>query len=119
VIRALVATAATIAAFVLISSPAGARTVECQHPLRTGMEAYKLKNVSSATACKLVIALSKWKTQWYVCKGAGSDSAGTPVIKVHHFEGWTLSVPKYSALLMSRGDSSFQVEGTDFPINCS
>jgi hypothetical protein len=119
VIRPSIAALATIAAFALISAPAGAKTVECQHPLVTGMEAFNLKDVSPATACKLVIDLSKWKAQWYVCKGAGSDSVGTPVIKIRHFEGWTLSVPKHSALLMSRGKGSFQVEGTDFPINCS
>jgi hypothetical protein len=119
VIRRSIAALVALVAFALISSPAAARTVECQHPLSTGMEAFNLKDVSPATACRLVIALSKWKTQWYVCTGAGSDSVGTPVIKVHRFDGWTLSVPKRSALLMSRGKGSFQVEGTDFPINCS
>ena len=102
-----------------MSSQAAARTVECQHPVTTGMEAFNLKHVSSATACTLAIGLSKWNAKWYVCKGASSKSVGTPVIKIHSFEGWTLTVPKHSALRMSRGAGSFQVEGTDFPINCS
>jgi hypothetical protein len=119
VIRVFVATTMSVLVCGFLSSQAGARTVECQHPLTTGMEAFNLKHASSATACRLVIALSKWNAEWYVSKGASSNSVGTPVIKIHSFEGWKLTVPARSALRMSRGASSFQVEGTDFPINCS
>jgi len=40
-----------------------------------------------------------------------------PYLRLHHFHGWRLSLtPDF---VMSRGRASFDVEGTDFPINCT
>jgi hypothetical protein len=36
------------------------------------------------------------------------------------FDGWRLSLSgRYQAFTMSQGPSSFEVTGTDFPLNCT
>jgi hypothetical protein len=100
--------------------------VECQHPLVTGEEAYYLKNVSAAVACPVVLALGHWEyqpghlvqhiRQLYSCGGPGKH---TPILKLRSFEGWSLSLTPAGDFQMARGTSSFDVGGTDFPLNCT
>ncbi len=93
-------------------------TIECQHPAMTGVEIYKLHDVSSRVACSLALALFRWddteshETALYGCHGMLH-----PYLRLHHFHGWHLSLtPDF---VMSRRDATFAVTGTDFPINCT
>jgi hypothetical protein len=113
----------TALADLLASAPAPAiQYHECQHPVTTGVEVSQLRHVSVATACPPALALHKWEPKHehmrklYTCAG---PSPGKPVLKIHRFDGWTLSlVGKYRIFTMSRGASSFAVSGTDFPVIC-
>jgi hypothetical protein len=120
---ALATTAAAVALATGGAAPAAVPKIyECQHPLTTGQEAYNLRHVSVKTACKLVRDLGRWEnqdhhlTQLYKCVGAGQH---TPRLKKHSLEGWKLSITKPGDFQMSRGRSSFDVGGTDFPVDCS
>jgi hypothetical protein len=103
----------------LFAHPAGASTsVECQHPVRTGVEVYKLHHITSHSACPVALALYSWETNGnresalYGCHGIGH-----PYLRLHSFHGWHLSLtPDF---VMSRHGASFAVGGTDFPINCT
>jgi hypothetical protein len=103
------------------ASQASPKLTECQHPLVTGEEAYNLHDVGAVTACTVVRALGRWEThpisdirELYACVGAGHH---TPELVLHSFDGWKLSLtPDFR---MSRGSRSFDVTGTDFPVNCS
>jgi hypothetical protein len=93
-------------------------TIECQHPVMTGVEISKLHHVSSATACPVALALFRWESGGnreallYGCHGMLH-----PYLRLHRFHGWHLSLDPY--FVMSRGGASFVVSGTDFPINCT
>jgi hypothetical protein len=95
--------------------------IECQHPMVTGEEAYALKNVTAATACPVVLILGRWEgvsgniARLFKCVGPGKH---TPVLELKTFAGWQLAITS-SGFRMSRGTSSFEVTGTDFPLNCS
>ncbi|HEX3615279.1 MAG TPA: hypothetical protein VHU61_01995 [Solirubrobacteraceae bacterium] len=127
VVIALLASAALTAPAVASASsglPAGWH--ECQHPVVTGVEVYRLKSVKVGTACAVALALSKWEpkhknaSRLYGCHRKNADSAGYPYLKLHVFDGWKLSLTgRYGAFTMSQGAASFEVTGTDFPLNCS
>lgn len=92
--------------------------IECQHPVMTGVEVYKLHRITGHRACPVALALYRWEIggdnelHLYGCRGVGH-----PYLKRHSFDGWHLRVdPDF---VMSRGGASFAVGGTDFPINCS
>jgi hypothetical protein len=115
--------AATIAAFWLAAaSPAAAKTIECQHPVVTGVEVSHLKHVKKHAACKAALALYAWENkdghaaQLYSCS---SGTPPTPVLKLQRFDGWNLSIASSGYFEMSRGRSSFYVSGTDFPLACN
>ena len=92
--------------------------IECQHPVMTGVEIYKLHNVSSREACPVALALFRWDdTESHETVLYGCHAVFHPYLRLHHFHGWRLSLtPDF---VMSRGHASFDVEGTDFPINCT
>jgi hypothetical protein len=99
---------------------------ECQKPVRTGVEVYGLKGVSSARACGLALALFSWENagHWevlYGCRRPSPDAPGRPYLKLHRFHGWALSLRgrPFGEFRMSRERSSFFVTGTDFPLNCT
>jgi hypothetical protein len=99
---------------------------ECQHPVVTGVEVYDLKSVTVSTACPVALALSKWEpkhdnaARLYGCHRKNPNAAGFPYLKMHVFDGWGLSLTgRYKAFTMTKGAASFQVTGTDFPLNCS
>jgi hypothetical protein len=103
----------------LLPAHAGAfATVECQHPVMTGVEVFKLHDISSHRACPVALALFRWENsddhgaELYGCHGVAH-----PFLRRHEFDGWHLSLTPY--FQMSRSGSSFSVEGTDFPLNCS
>ena len=106
-----------------MSGPAAAtRYIECQHPLVTGVEVSHLHDVGRATACPLALSLYRWENQdghirrLYTCT-AGPASA--PVLRLHSFHRWTLTLTRAGYFQMSRGRSSFYVTGTDFPLACN
>jgi hypothetical protein len=117
---ALAATALLAASFSTGAASAQA-TIECQHPVMTGVEIFKLHNVASSTACPVALALFHWETSGenghneralYGCHGIGH-----PYLRLHSFHGWHLALtPDF---VMSRDGASFSVTGTDFPINCT
>jgi hypothetical protein len=127
-IRALAAVPlCTAACAVAALAPAAAQALpkltECQHPLVTGEEAYNLKNVTATAACPLVRALAHWEyhpythiTKLYTCIG---PMKRTPKLVLRSFDGWKLSITRVGNFQMSRGSSSFDVTGTDFPLNCT
>lgn len=96
------------------------RYVECQHPVMTGVEVYRLHRISSRRACPLALALYRWEVtgnherDLFGCRGRGRH---TPFLKLHRFDGWRISLRP--AFTLSRRGASFAVGGTDFPINCS
>ena len=116
-----VAAASAGAGQALSNSPVSAqKLIECQHPLVTGEEVFNLKNITAASACPVVLDLGHWEgirgniPKLYKCAGPGKH---TPVLKLHTFEGWNLAITN-SGFQMSRGRSSFDVGGTDFPVSC-
>ena len=109
-------------ACLIASAPApAAQYHECQHPVTTGVEVFRLHHVSTATACPVALSLYSWENKddhtrtLYVCAGR---SPGKPVLKLHRFDGWALSLRGRGVFTMSRGSSSFAVSGTDFPVIC-
>jgi len=113
--------AATAAALWAGGAQAGSpRLIECQRPMITGEEVYSLKNVSSKTACPVVISLGRWENiegnirKLYTCTGPHKF---TPVLVLQTFDGWRMAITK-AGFRMSRGTSSFGVTGTDFPVIC-
>lgn len=93
-------------------------TIDCQHPVMTGVEIYKLHDVTPRRACPVALALFRWETTGnrepvlYGCHGIGH-----PYLRLHSFHGWHLTLtPDF---VMSRHGASFAVSGTDFPINCT
>jgi len=106
---------------------AAPRYHECQKPVRTGVEVYALHGVSSARACELALDLFAWEntddhaTALYGCHRPHPDAAGYPYLRLHRFHGWKLSLRgrPYGAFTMSSGGRSFEVTGTDFPLNCT
>ena len=115
-----------------VASPAGAARTpklhECQKPVRTGVEVYGLHDVSTAQACPVALALFSWENAsqahakaLYGCRDPMPNTGGYPYLRLHHFHGWRLSLvgKPYGLFTMSRGNRSFHVGGTDFPLNCS
>jgi len=99
---------------------------ECERPVVTGVEVHALHGVTAQTACPVALALFKWENKpyhaakLYGCHRPSSNSAGTPYLRMHSFDGWSLSLTgHYRAFTMSRAGASFEVTGTDFPLNCS
>ncbi len=86
------------------------------------MEVSHLRHITSAAACPVALALYRWEntdehgTKLYRCTGS---PAFKPVLKLHSFEGWTLSIARSGYFEMSRGQRSFAVSGTDFPLACN
>ena len=108
------------------TSAAAAKPVshECQHPLVTGEEAVNVKGVGVAKACQVVRSLGRYLSKpanirkLYECAGATSKKPGRPVLLMHEFEGWKLTLVGYN-FVMHKPGASFRVTGTDFPVNCS
>ncbi len=108
------------------TSPAagGARsvwTVECQHPIVTGVEIYALRHISIGHACPVALSLFRWEIDGkhrlalYRCHELGQRHP-RPHLRLHTFRGWRLSLtPEF---VMSRRGASFAISGTDFPLNC-
>jgi len=128
--RAAARAAASVAvAIFVLSAPthalAAPRIYECQHPTVTGQGAYDLVHVSVAQACRVVRALARfihngaegWRL--YRCVGRSSTETGRPVLVIKRFDGWSLQIVHTFQFVMSRGESSFSVVGTDFPLNCT
>jgi hypothetical protein len=98
-----------------------ATTIECQHPLVTGVEVYRLHHITSRSACPVALALFRWETKGDDGSGEralyGCHGLGHPYLRRHEFHGWHLTLtPDF---VMSRHGKSFAVGGTDFPINCT
>lgn len=114
-------TAAVVALSTSAPAPA-AKDIECQHPVVTGVEISYLRHVSRATACPVALALYRWENKGnngaklYKCAG---KPPGKAMLKLHTFDGWALSIAKSGYFEMSRGQSSFSVSGTDFPLACN
>jgi hypothetical protein len=118
-----------VAAMVALPAPthalAAPKIYECQHPTVTGQGAYDLVHVSVAQACRVVRALARfihngaegWRL--YRCVGRSSTETGRPVLVIKRFDGWSLQIVHTFQFVMSRGESSFSVVGTDFPLNCT
>jgi hypothetical protein len=115
--------AATAVAFLASGRPAQAlKLTECQHPVLTGVEVYRLHNVNVATACRVALSLFRWEAKpgnhvrLYRC----TSLPGRPILKLHSFGGWALHIARSGDFVMSRPQQrSFDVGGTDFPLNCS
>jgi len=123
--RSLLILAPVCGALVLAPSAyAGGATksVECQHPLITGVEVWHLVHVSAATACPVAMKLYNWENKpgnmrkLFICKHPTG-----PVLVMHSFDGWELSITQSGRgnFQMARRQSSFYVGGTDFPVPCN
>lgn len=118
VLGAFAAGGAAAASLALGAPAQAAGEIDCQHPVTTGVEVLHLSHVTSAKACPVALSLWSWEnkgnngTKLYKC------TPPTAVLKLHQYDGWTLSLTR-SGFRMSRGGSSFDVTGTDFPIACN
>lgn len=98
---------------------------ECQHPVRTGEEAYDLHHITVKTACAAVLKLGKYLSKpanirrLYGCHRPRPNYPGTPFLKMHTFDGYNLKIARSGAFVMFKGHQSFSVTGTDFPVNCT
>lgn len=106
-------------------SAAMPRLYECQHPMTTGEEAFHLRHVDPHTACRVVRKLAAWLShdhnpaRLYRCRRPDPNAGGTPVLKMHRFDGWRLRLSPTDGFVVYRGHRSFAVTGTDFPLACS
>jgi hypothetical protein len=124
---AAAALAAALALALTLAGPAVAmpKLYECQHPTVTGQEAYQLVNIGPASACVVVRKLAVFVDggakgyKLYRCAGRNASNPGYPALVISRFDGWNLRVESRDGLVMSRGESSFAVTGTDFPLNCT
>ncbi len=119
-----------VALALTLSAPGAAgatRFYECQRPLRTGVEVYDLHELSATSACPVALQLFGWESRssddqhaLYGCRRPKPEAAGYPFLRLHRFRGWeiTLRGPG-KAFTMSRGEHSFALTGTDFPLNCT
>ncbi len=106
---------------------ASKRYYECQKPLRTGVEVYDLHEVPAVRACPVALQLFAWESSssadqsaLYGCRRPKPEAAGYPYLRLRHFRGWRLSLRGTGqTFTMSRGERSFAVGGTDFPLNCT
>lgn len=87
---------------------------------------YALRRVARATACRLALDLFAWENaghapELYGCHRPSPQAAGYPFLRLRRFHGWSLSLRgrPFGAFTMSRGRSSFEITGTDFPLNCT
>ena len=119
----LSALSAAAAGALAMSVPASAaKYTECQHPVVTGVEVSRLRDVSTATACSAALSLYRWDNEdghirrLYTCTGGPASS---PVLTLRTLHGWALHVTKAGDFEMSRGRRSFYVSGTDFPLACN
>jgi hypothetical protein len=121
-------TVAGVVAAIALAAPQNAaalRTYQCQHPTRTGQEAFKLMNVNPKTACEAVRVLARFVNngargeRLYRCVGLTSTHPGKPVLKIHRLAGWNLRIDHEYEFVMYRRHGSFAVTGTDFPLNCT
>lgn len=115
----------------LLFAPAGALAAphyhECQKPVRTGVEVYKLHNITAAGACPVALALFAWEYSstarteaLYGCARPKPEAPGYPYLRLHRFRGYEISLTgRFKEFTMSRGRSSFELSGTDFPLNCT
>jgi hypothetical protein len=74
------ASAVALLASPLANSASASSMVECQHPVMTGVEVYKLHHITSRSACPVALALFRWETTAAVsvCSTAVTGSA-TPI----------------------------------------
>jgi hypothetical protein len=115
------ASAVLLLASLSASHASASSTVECQHPVRTGVEVFKLHHITSSSACPVALALFHWETTGSPGSGEralyGCHGLGRPYLRMRSFHGWHLALtPDF---VMSRHGASFAVGGTDFPINCT
>jgi hypothetical protein len=96
-------------------------TIECQHPLVTGVEIYRLRHISISRACPVALALFRWEVRGghrltlYRCHELGQHHPH-PHLRLRTFRGWRLSLtPDF---VMTRHGASFAISGIDFPLNC-
>jgi hypothetical protein len=96
-------------------------TIECQHPIATGVEIYRLRHISSVRACPVALALFRWEIRGrhrlalYRCHELGQPHPH-PHLRLRAFHGWRLSlVPDF---VMTRHGASFAISGRGFPLNC-
>jgi hypothetical protein len=119
---------AVAGAIVLLALPsltvARARSVwsiECQHPIVTGVEIYRLRHISTSRACPVALALFRWEIRGrhrlslYRCHELGQRHPH-PHLRLHAFRGWRLSLtPDF---VMTRHGASFAISGAGFPLDC-
>ncbi len=118
-----VASAALLLACVAPSAGAASPvwTIECQHPIVTGVEIHGLRHISVARACTVALAFFRWEIDGkhrlvlYRCHELGQRHPH-PHLRLRHFRGWRLTLtPDF---LMSRHGASFSLSGKGFPFEC-
>jgi len=127
--RLLGALGAALALAVLIPAGAGAQPPphQCQKPVRSGVEVYDLHDITAPSACPVALELFAWEYSsdartraLYGCHRPRPEAEGYPYLRLHRFRGWRLSLRGPGReFTMSRGRSSFEVSGADFPLNCT
>jgi len=93
----------------------------------TGVEVYDLHDITARSACPVALRLFAWETSnpahtraLYGCHRPKPEAAGYPFLRLHRFDGYRLSLSgPEKAFTMTSGLHSFEVAGTDFPLNCT
>lgn len=99
---------------------AASRRLGCGRP-PGGIWITDLQRVSTSSACTTFHKFEAWHAHFYRCAGASTHPfrLGYPVLTIHSFDGWHLSIRHKFYFTMSRGVSSFEIVGfSDAPIGC-
>ncbi len=125
------ATVLTAVAFAVMASSGSAaasvatKTYSCGGNLRD-TPISGVRGISVPRACAVLRRFWAWDTvdhhsqDLYRCAGASKHPfrIGHPVLEIHSFDGWHLSLPNYG-LTLSRGHASFSFAGySDAPVGC-
>jgi hypothetical protein len=94
----------------------------CLHGINSEGFILKHRNISLDAACRVVRKFVKWLGQDHhsaTLSRCGPGVPGKPILLLHSFDGYRLSIPDGGGLVLSQGRSSFEIGGfSGWPTGC-